>query len=178
MRRRRTILRDIGRLVTLLAPAFRARQQNDPSPASRAFVLRDTLAGSGEKVLGARLARHQVAACKAHLMTPSNQVHSDALRCTQMHSDALRCTQMHSDALRCTQWPQAKRTSRGTAIQIWSSAIKGNQGRSHLARRGHTDLALLGYAGLPRCRFPFHSRHGALILREPLLALFLGLGEA
>jgi hypothetical protein len=95
-----------------------------------------------------------------------------------MHSDALRCTQMHSDALRCTQWPQAKRTSRGAAIQIWSSAIKGNQGRSHLARRGHTDLAFLGYAGLPRYRFPFHSRHGALILREPLLALFLGLRES
>ena len=149
MRRRRTILRDIGRLVTLLAPAFRARQQNDPSPASRAFVLRDTLAGSGEKVLGARLARHQVAACKAHLMTPSNQVHSDALRCTQMHSDALRCTQMHSDALRCTQMHsdalsgrkrsapcaarpyrsgrvqsraiKGDRTSRGAAIQIWHS---------------------------------------------------------
>jgi hypothetical protein len=112
LRRRRTILRDIGRLVTLLAPAFGARQQNDPSPARRAFVLRDTLAGSGEKVLGARLARHQVAACEAHLMTPSNQMHSDALRCTQMHSDALRCTQMHSVAA----------------------------SEAHLARRGHTDL--------------------------------------
>ena len=103
MRRRRTILRDIGRLVTLLAPAFGARQQNDPSPARRAFVLRDTLAGSGEKVLGARLARHQVAACEAHLMTPSNQVPSEALRSTQKHSEALGSTRKHSEALRSTQ---------------------------------------------------------------------------
>ena len=85
-----------------------------------------------------------------------------------MHSDALRCTQMHSVAA-----SEAHLARRGH-----TDLVDCNQGRSHLARRGHTDLAFLGYAGLPRCRFPFHSRHGALILREPLLALFLGLHES
>ena len=103
MRRRRTILRDIGRLVTLLAPTFGAWQQNDSCPASGAFVLRHTLAGRRYEVLSARLARDQVAACEAHLMTPSNQVPSEALRSTQKHSEALGNTQKHSEALRSTQ---------------------------------------------------------------------------